>query len=131
MKKSLFIGVLCALFITSCSPKIVGTWNVDRYEVDNQKGQNVTTRNAGEIVMNKNGTGAKNIKYNMFSSEFSDMLNFKWQRQGDILTLSTANQKEKSDFDKTWFIITDKKDKQLWKSTDGSNTIQIIELSKK
>ena len=131
MKKSLFIGVLCALFITSCSPKIVGTWNVDRYEVDNQKGQNITTRNAGKIVMHKNGTGEKNIKYSMFSNEFSDVLNFKWKLQGDILTLSTTNPKEKSDFDKTWFVITNKKDKQLWKSTDGSNTVQIIELSKK
>ncbi|CAM4138233.1 hypothetical protein [Gillisia limnaea] len=131
MKKSLFIGVLCALFITGCSPKIVGTWNVDRYEIDNQKGQNVTTRNAGEIVINKNGTGEKNIKYTMFSNEFSDVLNFKWNLQNEILTLSTSNPKEKSDFDKTWFVITNKKDKQLWKSTDGSNTVQIIELSKK
>ena len=131
MKKSLFIGVLIGLFITSCSPKIVGTWNVDRYEVDNQKGQNVTTKNAGEIVLNKNGTGEKNIKYSMLSNEFSDVLNFKWKLQEDILTLSTTNKKEKSDFDKTWFVITNKKDKQLWKSTDGNNTVQIIELSKK
>lgn len=132
MKKSLFIIVISALLLTSCSPKLAGTWNVDRYEVDNQKGQNVTTRNAGEIVLRKNGTGEKNISYNMFQNEFSDMQKFRWSMQGDdLITITSTNSYEKSDFDKTWIMVTNKKDKQVWKSTDGKNSVQILELSKK
>lgn len=132
MKKSLFIIAFAALVFTSCSPKLVGTWNVDRYEVDNQKGQNMTTRNAGEIVINKNGTGEKNINYNMFQNEFSDAEDFRWSMQGkDLITITSTNSYEKSDFDKTWIMVTNGKKKQVWKSTDGKNSVQILELSKK
>ena len=132
MKKSLFIFAITALLLTSCSPKLVGTWNVDRYEVDNQKGQNVTTKNAGEIVINKNGTGEKNIKYNMFQNEFSDLQKFNWSMQGtDLITITSEKSKETSEFDKTWIMITNSKKKQVWKSTDGRNSVQILELSKK
>lgn len=133
MKKVLFIIAISAFILTSCGgPKLAGTWNVDRYEVDNQKGQNVTTRNAGEIVLKKNGTGEKNINYNMFQSEFSDMQEFRWTMQGDdLITITSTNSYERSDFDKTWIMVTNKKDKQVWKSTDGKNSVQILELSKK
>ncbi len=132
MKKSLFIIAISALLITSCSPKLAGTWNVDRYEVDNQKGQNITTRNAGEIVIKKNGKGEKNINYNMFQNEFSDTQEFRWTMQGDdLITITSTNSYEKSDFDKTWIMVTNSKKKQVWKSTDGKNSVQILELSKK
>ncbi len=133
MKKSLFIIAISAFLLTSCGgPKLAGTWNVDRYEVDNQKGQNVTTRNAGEIVLKKNGTGEKNINYNMFQNEFTDMQEFRWAMQGeDLITITSTNSYERSDFDKTWIMVTNKKDKQVWKSTDGKNSVQILELSKR
>jgi len=123
------------VFYTRCSQKIIGTWNVDRYEVNNQKGQNITTRNAGEIVLNKDGSGEKNIEYNIFNNEFSDVQKFDWKLMDSNLTITGNERKskdeKKSDFDKTWIVITNKKDKQLWKSTDGSNAVQIIELSRK
>jgi len=135
MKKSLLLTAVCALFLTSCSPKIIGTWNVDRYEVNNQKGQNITTRNAGEITLNKDGSGEKNIEYNIFNNEFSDVQKFDWKLMDSNLTITGVEKRskddKKSDFDKTWIVITNKKDKQLWKSTDGSNAVQIIELSRK
>ena len=132
MKKLLFIIATSALFLTSCSPKLAGTWNVDKYEVDNQKGQNITTRNAGEIVINKNGTGEKNINYSMFQNEFSDLQEFRWIMQGDdLITIKSTNFNQKSDFDKTWIMITNSGKKQVWKSTDGKNSVQILELSKK
>lgn len=131
MKKIFFITALM-LCITSCSPKLVGTWNIDRYEVDNQKGQNFTTRNAGELTIKKNGTGEKNVQYNMFQNEFSDLQSFRWNMQGDdIITITSTDSYEKSDFDKTWIMVTNTKKKQVWKSTDGKNAVQTLEMSKK
>jgi len=131
MKKLIFIAVLTFVF-TSCSPKLVGTWNIDKYEVDNQKGQNFTTRNAGELVLKKNGTGSKNVEYNMFQNSFSDLQDFRWSMQGEnIININSTNSREKSEFDKTWIMVTNTKKKQVWKSTDGKNTVQILEMSKR
>lgn len=130
MRKFLFITTIL-LLVTSCSPKVVGTWNVDRYEVDNQKGQNFSTTNAGKITINKNGTGEKTVEYNMFENEFSDLQDFRWKMPSeDIITITSKDSKKRSDLDKTWIIVTNKNDKQVWKSTDGKNSVQILELSK-
>ncbi|CAN5227494.1 hypothetical protein BH23BAC2_BH23BAC2_20490 [soil metagenome] len=131
MKKLFLIGTLL-LFVTSCSPKLVGTWNIDRYEVDNQEGRNSTTRNAGELILKKNGTGEKNVEYNMFQNEFTDLQPFRWSMQGDnIIRISSSDSKQKSEFDKTWIMITNTKKKQIWKSTDGKNAVQTLEMTKK
>lgn len=130
MRKFLFITALL-LCVTSCSPKVVGTWNIDRYEVENQKGQNFSTSNAGKITIKKNGTGEKTVEYNMFQNEFNDLEDFRWKMPSeDIITITSKNSKKKSDLDKTWIIVTNKNDKQVWKSTDGRNAVQILELSK-
>lgn len=131
MKKLLFITAFCAFFVTSCSPKMTGTWNVDRYVVDNQQGRTMNTTNAGQIKLNKNGTGEKDLSYNMFQTEFSDSQSFRWTMPGeDIITLTSSNNRD-SDLDKTWIIVSQKKNKQVWRATDGKNTIQTLELSKK
>ncbi|HSP40898.1 MAG TPA: hypothetical protein VLN46_05650 [Gillisia sp.] len=132
MKKIFFITAIM-LCITSCSPKIVGTWNIDRYEVDNQQGQNFTTRNAGILTIKKNGTGEKNVQYNMFQNEFSDMEAFRWNMQGDgiiTITSSSTSSGQRSEFDKTWIMVTNTNKKQLWRSTDGRNSVQTLEMSK-
>ena len=130
MKKSLFIATICALFVTSCSPKIVGTWNIDQYEINDQKGQKATLKNAGEITLNKNGTGEKNVKYSIFKNDYSDIQPFRWTLRETNLTITGENPKEESDFNKTWIIVTNKNKKQVWKSTDGSTTVQVLELRK-
>ncbi|QED37243.1 hypothetical protein FK178_05745 [Antarcticibacterium arcticum] len=131
MKKLIFIA-LVAISFTSCSPKLVGTWNIDKYEVDNQKGQNFTTRNAGELILKKNGTGEKKVEYNMFQNEFSDMQSFRWSMQGEnIININSTDSRQKSDFDKTWIMVTNTKKKQVWKSTDGKNTVQVLEMTKR
>ncbi len=130
MKKLLFSTILVLLF-TGCSPKIVGTWNIDRYEVDNYKGQNVSSTNAGEIVVNKNGTGEKNLFYTMFNEEYKDEQTFRWNLKDNILRIYDTKGKANSDFAKSWIVVTNKSKKQVWKSTDGSNSVQVIELRKK
>lgn len=131
MKKSLFIAAILAFFLTSCGgPKIVGTWNVDRYVVDNQQGRTMNTTNAGQIKINKNGTGEKDINYAMFQTEFSDTQSFRWNMPSEDLITLTSSNSTNSDLDKTWIIVSKKKDKQVWRSTDGKNTVQTLELSK-
>jgi hypothetical protein len=125
------MAAVCVLFFTSCSQNIVGVWNIDQYKINDQKGQKVSLKNAGEITLNKNGTGEKNVKYSIFSNDYSDIQPFKWNLEETNLTIIGSNPKEDSDFNKTWILITNKNKKQVWKSTDGSTTVQVLELSKK
>lgn len=129
MKNALLI-IIISLVFTSCSPKIVGNWNVDRYEIDNYKGKNLTARNAGEIVLRKNGTGEKNLSIEMFNKDPNETENFRWELKNQILRIYDGSSKQSTDFAKSWIIVTNKNNKQVWKSTDGSNSIQVIELSK-
>ena len=131
MRKSLIMAAVCVLFFTSCSQNIVGVWNIDQYKINDQKGQKVSLKNAGEITLNKNGTGEKNVKYSIFSNDYKDIQPFKWNLEETNLTIIGSNPKEDSDFNKTWILITNKSKKQVWKSTDGSTTVQVLELSKK
>lgn len=130
MRKSILMAACIMLLATSCGPKIVGTWNIDRYEVNNQKGQDITARNAGEITIRKNGTGEKNIQYNVFRNEIIDSESFKWKLQDNYLTITGDKKNDDSQFNKTWIIVNNKRKKQLWKSTDGSDVVQVLELSK-
>ena len=130
MRKLIFIAI-AAISFTSCSPKLVGTWNIDKYEINDQKGQKAVLKNAGEITLKKNGTGEKNVSYSIFSNDYSDIQPFKWNLEETNLTITGSNPKEESDFNKTWIVITNKSKKQVWKSTDGSTTVQVLELSKK
>lgn len=131
MKKSILIVFCALLFMTSCGPKIVGTWNIDRYEVKDQKGQDFTAKNIGEITLQKNKTGEKNINYTVFRNEIIDAQSFKWKLDDNYLTIMGTDPQDNSQFNKTWIITTNKRKKQLWKSTDGSDIVQILELSKK
>lgn len=129
MKNALLILIISTVF-TSCSPKIVGNWNVDRYEIDNYLGKNLTARNAGEITLNKNGTGEKNLSIQMFNEDPNQPDRFRWELKNQILRIYDDNSKQPTDFAKSWIIVTNRNTKQVWKSTDGSNSIQVIELSK-
>lgn len=133
MKKTFFLITICAFLLTACGgKKIVGDWNVDRYEVNSQKGQSISTTNAGIIKIKKNGTGEKDIQYNMFQNDFSDIQEFRWNKPSEgLITITSTNSYKRSDFDKTWIIVEDGKKRQVWKSTDGSNTVQTLVLSKK
>jgi hypothetical protein len=128
--KILFISVmaLAAIITVSCSHRLTGTWNVDRYETINPAEQGVSVFNIGTFVFNNNGTGEKNLKYTILGITRDDSFPFKWTWEKDkYVTIES----EGSDFSKTWIISESKKKSQKWKSTDGSNTIQVLEFSKR
>jgi hypothetical protein len=58
--------------------------------------------------------------------ERDDNMPFKWTATDQYVTIESSN----SDFDKTWIIFKNKAKFQQWKSTDGKNQIQVLELVK-
>lgn len=124
--KSIF-AIMILLSFNACTPKLIGTWNVTSYESkasDNQS--NVRLSNIGQITLNASGIGQKYIQYNVLGVDKKDSTSLSWTATDKVITIES----EGSDFSKTWLIIQNKKKTQLWKSTDGANQIQTIELTK-
>jgi hypothetical protein len=129
MKKRNFI-VAClglGLLITSCSPKLTGTWTVQRYE-SAAPGQNgISVSNIGTMTFKRNGSGEKMLNFQALGIRKEDRLPFKWvQVDPSYITIDSKG----SDFSKTWIIMENKRKFQKWTSTDGSNTVQVLELVK-
>lgn len=120
--------ILSLIFLSSCSHRLVGTWNVESYETSRQGSQGIKLNNIGEITFKSNGSGEKNLRYEVFQVKREDQLPFRWVASEMFVTLD--GDKDQSEFIKTWIIVEDKRKFQRWRSTDGQNQIQTLELRK-
>lgn len=114
-------------FITSCSHRMVGTWNVSRFETSKPGEQSISLNNVGTMEFKGNGSGEKKLNYSVLGIDRNDELPFKWEWNDDKYI---SIESEGSEFSKTWIIIENNRKFQKWKSTDGTNTIQVLELKK-
>lgn len=129
MKKILLFIMAMPFFIfifPSCSPKLAGTWKVSKYEVTQSGQKTVSVNDIGTMTFRKNGEGQKQIQYTVSGKERTDNSDFGWHTTGPYLGIESPN----SDFSKTWTIITNKRNEQKWKSTDGKIGVQVLELKK-
>lgn len=122
----LFLATTILLF-SSCSQRITGTWTIQRYETVTPGQTASSSSNIGTMRFKRNGTGEKNINYQMYGMQRRDTEPFKWTiTDGQYISIDSRQ----SDFSKTWIIIENKRKFQKWKSTDGRNNIQTLELKK-
>lgn len=112
--------------LPSCSHRLVGVWNVSSYETIQSGQTNVMLTNIGTMEFFKKGTGDKKINYNLMGLNVDDNLPFNWSVNNKIVSIDGQN----SEFVKSWIVVEDKTNYQKWKSTDGANTVQILELKK-
>ncbi len=126
MKSIFTFAFIAFLSLTSCSDRLVGTWNVQKYETIKPGEQNITLNNIGTITFNKDNTGEKNLNYKVLGIETIDNVPFRWNLSEPYMTIESEN----SALSKTWILIENNRKSQKWKSTDGSNEIQTLELTK-
>lgn len=123
----LFIVTIAVITLASCSHRLTGTWQVKLFEVAAPGEPGTSLSNIGFITFAKNGSGEKNINYQVLGVHRMDNTPFKWIWTDDSYV---TIESESSDLSKTWIIVENKKKSQKWKSTDGSNLIQTLELEK-
>ncbi len=111
---------------TACSNKIVGTWTIQKYENAAPDEQGYSLSNIGTITFNKNGNGEKNIRYSVLGTTHTDMYPFQWKSAEESITISG----DSTELSKTWIIVSNKRNFQQWKSTNGNNKVQVMELRK-
>ncbi|MGB7395129.1 MAG: hypothetical protein WA913_12110 [Pricia sp.] len=125
--KSFFILPLLSIFmLSSCAHRLVGTWTVEKYESKSAGNKGVSVQNVGSISFEKDGTGQKEMNYTVLGMERDDSTPFKWSATEEYITIES----EDSDLAKTWIFLENKSKSQKWKSTDGKNQVQTLELAK-
>lgn len=123
----LFLFIPMALLFTSCSPNIVGTWNVEKFETSVEGQTGTSLSNIGTFTFKRNGSGEKSLNYFVLGLQRDDNVPFKWTWDSkSYITIESQG----SEFSKTWILIENKKKSQVWKSTDGSNTVHELVLKK-
>jgi hypothetical protein len=120
----LLLGVI-AVF-SSCSPRIVGVWNVESFETVSQGKEAISAKNIGKITFQKDGTGVKDLSFTILGIVREDKMPFNWTLNDNLLTING----QESDFVKTWIVIENQKKYQKIKSTDGADQVQTVELRK-
>lgn len=122
------MGLLIVIsFFSSCSHDVIGTWTVEKYETLSPGQESTSLNNIGTLTFNENGTGIKNLNYNVLGVSKNDTLPFSWIATENYITLDG----QESELDKTWIIINSSSKMQSWNATDGKNQIQILDLKKK
>lgn len=123
----LALFILFVVFMSSCSHRLIGSWRVERYETQTIGQQSSVLTNIGTMTFKKNGTGDQNLSYSILGASRNDVIPFTWDwNDGRYVTIHSDG----TIFGKTWIIMENKRKFQRWKSTDGSNNIQTIELRK-
>lgn len=111
---------------TSCAHRLAGTWTVETYERNTPGEEGMSVKNIGTITFDNNGTGQKNLDYSLLGISRKDKTPFEWSSTEEYITIDSEN----SEISKTWIYIEDKNKFQKWQSTDGSNSVQTLELRK-
>ncbi|HLS30512.1 MAG TPA: hypothetical protein VK021_06620 [Flavobacteriaceae bacterium] len=126
--KYTFTFLILVFFLSSCSKSMVHTWNIDKLEIKRENGKNSTYDNIGTITFNKNGTGNNN--FNIIESEEIDTASFKWEESDGNILLKPLKKEDSSRLFKAWIITEREAKKQVWKSTNGKNDIEILVISR-
>lgn len=131
MKYIHLVLIGAALMLVSCSAqkklhnRLVGRWDVSNYQ-DSFEGSKTNLDNAGNIEFTGDNRGLKDISFRAMQN-YRDNAPFSWDNTGNTVTVHG----DQSEFAKSWIVTSNKKKKQVWKSTNGRGGIQQITLTKR
>ena len=87
----LLLGVFA--FFSSCSPRIVGVWNVESFETVSQGNEAISAKNIGTITFQKDGTGSKDLSFTILGVRKEDKTPFNWSLNDNLLTINGQDRK--------------------------------------
>ncbi len=117
--------------LASCSAqkrfqrRLVGTWNVERYEQLFPSGQREASPNVGTITFRRNGGGDNDLPVLTRSVRMPDVGSFSWKNTTEEVTIISGN----TYLSKSWIVMRNKRSHQIWKSTTQA-VVQTMELRK-
>lgn len=119
------MGILAiGLLLSGCSPRIIGVWQVENYEIISNSAESVKATNIGTIRFTADGNGQKELNFSVLGMSQVDKAAFTWVLNENFITVSG----DSSSFVKTWIVLENKKNFQKLTSTDGARQVQVMEL---
>ncbi|MCE1156364.1 MAG: lipocalin family protein [Bacteroidales bacterium] len=119
------MGILAiGLLLSGCSPRIIGVWQVENYEIISNSAESVKATNIGTIRFTADGNGQKELNFSVLGMNQVDKAAFTWVLNENFITVSG----DSSSFVKTWIVLENKKNFQKLTSTDGARQVQVMEL---
>lgn len=117
----------CASATKQFSKRLVGTWQIASYNVERPAVRSAAAppSDFGTITFNKDKSGSlenPSIFGNIARS--AQNYRFQWNNTENLVVIKAQN----AEVSKSWIVMTNKKDQQVWKSTDGANAVHTIEL---
>jgi hypothetical protein len=116
----------CASATKDFSKRLRGTWQIVNYNVERPEARSAAPApDYGSITFNKDYSGSldnSSIFDNLSSRQ--GQYRFRWSNTENIVVIKG----EGSGVSKSWIVVTNKKDQQVWKSTDGANKVSTLEL---
>lgn len=127
-KKSFCYSAIIAitLLASSCTPRIVGEWNIESYEIIEEGKAGVSANNVGKMTFAKDGTGISEITFNLLGATGQGPQTMKWNLNDNLLTIRPDNAVQA----KTWIISEDECHYRELSATDGASQVQLLKLRK-
>lgn len=105
--------------------RLVGTWEVVRYEQRYANGETEVASDLGTITFRKNGSGSNDISVLTRGLRKPESGDFSWKNTVEEVTIISRS----SFLAKSWIVMRNKRSAQVWKSTTQAN-VQTMELRK-
>lgn len=127
-----FLFLSLASLLGSCSAekrfhrRLVGTWDVVRYEQRFANGETQVANDLGTVTFKRNGSGDNDLAVLTRNVRTPDTNSFSWNNTIDQVTIISRN----TYLAKSWIVVKNKKSTQIWKSTTQAN-VQTMELHKR
>ncbi len=122
----LLLGGLCACSAQKrLQGRLVGIWNVTRYEILYPSGQREETFNVGTVVFNRNGSGDNDMPILTRNVRTPESRRFSWKNTDQSITIISEN----TFLAKAWIVVENRRTRQVWRSTTNE-LVQTMELQK-
>ena len=124
---AIFLLSACASATKQFSSRLIGSWEIVQYKTEIQDMRRTTAFPPyRSISFMKKGRGhvAANTQYP--DEKGGQGFDFEWANTENTVTMRGFD----TEFARSWIVVENKKNKQVWKSTDGANGVQTLELRK-
>lgn len=117
--------------LTSCTAqkrfqrRLIGTWQVERYEQLYPSGQREVSPNVGTVTFRRNGGGDNDLPVLTRALRTPDANRFSWKNTAEEVTIISGN----TFLAKSWIVMRNRRTHQIWKSTTQA-VVQTMELRK-
>jgi len=116
----------CASASKQFSRRLEGNWEIVQYKTEIQQLQRTAFPPYRNITFMKRGRGRVSANNEYTTEKGGQGFDFEWTCTDNTVTMRGFD----TDFARSWIVVENKKTRQVWKSTDGANGVQTLELRK-